>query len=135
MAPVFTWNDRYLTGDAEIDSDHRRLVLTVNEMFEAMSAGESERVSHFLRVLGWYARYHFAREECLMEQAAYPNAERHRQAHEDFKTRFQGSQEPDPKVLILQLSVFLVDWLDHHFMVEDRELFEYMRALPEGPET
>lgn len=132
---MFTWDDRYLTGNEEIDSDHRRLVRTVNELFEAMAQGETALIYRQMRVVHWYTKYHFAREEYLMEQAAYPNAERHRLAHENFKLQFHEFRDPDPKVLIVRLSVFLHDWLHAHFLGEDRELFEYMRALPEGPET
>lgn len=123
---VFTWDSKYETGIEDIDDDHRKLVAVINRLFDAMSEDDATQVYGQMGVVSQYIRKHFDREEQLMDQHGYPEAELHKKAHQDCRTKFLGITEPNPKVLIVKVSVFLHDWLHEHILTEDRKLFTFL---------
>ena len=40
--PLMTWTDRMSVGVAVLDEDHRKLVAMVNELYDAMQAGQGK---------------------------------------------------------------------------------------------
>jgi hemerythrin-like metal-binding protein len=130
IMPVFTWGPQYEIGHAEIDTDHRLLVETINRLFAAIHQSESLVIYDQLGVIHQYVANHFTREETLMEQIGYPDRDRHRALHAAFTRRYMAFVDRDPKVLLVKVSVWLHDWLYAHILVEDRKIFEYVSSLP-----
>jgi len=56
----FRWNEKYSVGIAEIDAQHRHLVKMVNDLYEAMYAGQGrEALGKILSGLIRYTQTHF----------------------------------------------------------------------------
>ena len=130
---VFEWDDSYTVGMPESDVEHRRLVDTVNRVFEMLDQGTVKGIFSVLGDLQHYLTVHFAREKALMEEFQYPGIEAHMAAHATFVRKVEfflvyGGEHP---VMVLKLAVFLQTWLQEHILTgEDRKLYEFLGTLP-----
>lgn len=79
--PLIHWSDRHHgTQINEIDIDKRKFVELVNAMD---GAHDSQLRMLFIRLLG-HAERHFERENRLMRETGFPNADAHRHEHEQM---------------------------------------------------
>ena len=64
--PFAEWSDEFSVGVEKIDRDHKRLLALLNELHDALEAGERPEVTgKVLDGLVLYVGYHFAHEEAL----------------------------------------------------------------------
>ena len=130
--PLIAWNDSLSVGVMTIDTQHRRLVDTLNQLHDAMLSGQARDLTgSILERLLQYTREHFTAEEAMMAAAGYPGLAEHKLLHidltrqvEGYITRFQYGEI----TLNLHLMHFLRDWLTHHIQGEDRAYGPAMRA-------
>ena len=101
-----------------IDNDHRRLVAQLNDIMRALDAGDFDACARLVLDFVGSARKHFRREEALLEQVGYPEAEdhhdHHRELDEKLETILRLSQSvADSKVarqsLRKELTFFVMD--------------------------
>ncbi len=90
------------TGVEEMYRDHQRLVELLNKVYELLREGKSSEAEEFFskELVAW-VEHHLAREERFMQAIGYPEFERHKKAHENFR-----------KVILDLLSN--VEKVDHH---------------------
>lgn len=70
----FEWQSSYQTGIARIDGQHRKLVDHLNELYDAMKAGQGrDALERILKGLLNSTKTHFAAEEGLMKRYRYPD--------------------------------------------------------------
>lgn len=118
---VFIWTDAMIIGVEAIDSDHRVLMKLLNKI-TSNTVADNEIGSIVDRLVD-YTRYHFKREETIMEVCAYPGLVEHREIHKTITAKvdqlandWREKQEPE---LLAQLHKFLRDWLFSHIIHED----------------
>jgi hemerythrin-like metal-binding protein len=117
------WDARFATGNAAIDTDHKKLMSYVNELHEALSRGKGRDVlASILDKLAAYTADHFGREEAFWTARKYPHLAAHKKLHADllatvadFRTQYGN------RTVTLTLSVmdFLRDWLLKHILEQD----------------
>ena len=135
---TFDWDEKYETGLAEVDAQHRSLVDLINRLGESRAAGAGDAdVTAALDVLGDYAVYHFSTEEELMESAGVSREhyEAHCHTHQLFLTqigRLVEDARGNPKVVVEQILRFLVRWLALHILGQDMEMAVEIKALARG---
>ena len=117
------WGDAWLTGHAEIDRDHQRLVELVNDLSHAMLSGEGHtETAGILSKLVTYTREHFAREEAIWRTGKLSSQVEHQQTHAklvDQVETFQRDFLAGKASLTSDLMAFLREWLiDHVFKVD-----------------
>lgn len=129
------WNSSLLIGIPDMDTQHQILIEYVNQL-KALSRqafdGTMESYAPVGQVVDQILDYtvnHFREEETLLEEAGYPDLERHKLLHSRlikkalaFKARF----EKDPLKVIPALSAFLTNWLIVHIQGEDKKYAEYL---------
>ncbi len=128
----FEWKQDYSVGIEDIDAQHKELVAILNELYDAMYAGQGrEALGRVLNRLLGYARIHFAREEALMKDHGYPGYTEHKSKHEkmtrkvmELKKDFDAGVISSP----VQISNFLKNWLSRHIMGTDREYGPFLRS-------
>lgn len=128
----FEWTNAIEIGHAEIDAQHRRLLLLCTAVIEPLvNSAAVEPDAGQLQALIDYAEEHFAFEEGLMRRAAYPGAEWHAKHHAsllaEFRTYFckvQRGERGNP----VGLMSFLWSWLNLHIDAADRELVGWLRS-------
>lgn len=119
----FEWNDSFLTGNAEIDHQHKVLIDHVNKLYDAMMEGKGkEQLGKTLAALADYVNYHFKTEESLFETIAYPQKQHHLQEH-----RVLGEQvlkltelfKTGRGFLSTETLHTLTAWVQNHILTED----------------
>lgn len=124
------WNDSMSVNVAVIDEQHRGLVAMINELHEAMTAGQGSSVLHdIVDGLVDYTEVHFSTEERYFDAAGYMDAESHRQQHRDFVASvmdFKQGFDEGRLMLTLDVMDFLADWLVAHIKGSDAALAPYL---------
>ena len=130
---MLEWNDSLKVGHSVIDRDHQRLVGLINELGDAMSAGQGRDVcGKVLNELINYTKTHFATEEGLMSVHHYAEASRHKAEHAKLiqdVLEFRDKFEAGTATLSVSLLHFLMDWLTHHILESDKALAQ---GIPPG---
>ena len=119
-------------GVSDIDAQHRRL----NNLIGSLSGMCFDRekttgldFSIMVKQTLYFVNFHIKYEEKLMEETVYPNLEEHKKFHKVFFmnflkyiTAFESRNQFNPE----NLSVFLYEWLNSHFMM-DKNLGRHIR--------
>lgn len=132
---LLRWRESMSIGDPAVDADHQRLIGILNRLHYMRLAGdERAAIDTVLDDLVHYTRYHFGREEALMQAAAYPGFQSHRRLHRELSERMEmfrtayrcGSETFD----FAEFYDFLSDWLLVHILCEDMQLKPYLAKAP-----
>jgi hemerythrin len=131
--PFSEWSDEFSVGVDEIDREHKRLLGVLNDLHDAVQAGEAREVlGKVMDELLLYVAYHFAHEEELFLRTDYPGFERHRLQHRALtitvKEIYEDFQLSDSEALPRQVLLFLKHWLYDHIMGSDRAFGVYYNA-------
>jgi hemerythrin len=129
---LFIWNDSYKTGIAAIDTQHKKLVDLINELHDAMTKGQgNQAMGKIVNELVNYTVTHFTAEERLMKQAGYADFDAHKKIHDDFTAKVREMQKDlasGRKMMSLQVSNFLKDWLSGHILGTDQKYAPVLKA-------
>lgn len=120
---LFPWCGKYSVGLPDIDTQHKKLVAMLNELFKAMKRGEGNHVlGPLLEALIAYTEQHFTYEEAHMRRSGYAALSAHVEEHRSL-TRTVYSLRNDFRAgritISIQLTSFLKDWLQHHILGSD----------------
>ncbi len=129
------WNDSLSVGYAAMDRQHQRLFAINSKLAEALGkpggAGEEE----LLKIIGdllSYTRTHFAEEERMMEQVAFPNFAWHKKSHEVLSGIVSDMEAKLRKGELHAVATFLpgfvAEWLTRHIAVEDQQYASYLKT-------
>ena len=119
------WEKEYNTGIHEIDTQHRRLVDIINELFDARHSQSPQAVLNVISSqLIDYAEHHFVFEEALISRLNKPKLAEHMVVHQKFRdqiTEILRQQSEEEYVVEDILMKFLQGWLTKHILIEDME--------------
>lgn len=126
--------ESFCIGHEFIDEQHGRLFALIEEMRLARNSADplaEYRLScRVMAELVEYTSTHFAEEERLMQEAAYPGYEAHKQEHEVFTQRIREVEEDmhlGDSVLTLDFFCDLLEgWLKEHILQTDRQYVPYL---------
>ena len=133
---AFIWNERYMTGEAQVDDEHQELVRIINWVVEHQSLPtEHADIEKVLAELANYAVTHFGHEEELMTREGCDQrfVQAHIKVHREFARQvakmleFQGS-----KADVEYLLRFLSSWLAHHILGIDQAMARQIRHIRAG---
>ncbi len=127
------WDSAWNIGHSEIDRQHQRWVELFNELEEAFLSKNIRDIAvvqqNTFKTILDYTRYHFANEEKVMQEAAYPDAAGHWRLHKEFDAMvFSKYRELLNGELMLtsELLALIRNWLLRHIQVEDKKLGGYL---------
>lgn len=114
-----------------LDKEHRELLNAVNQLLDACSQGKgSAAVNSTLKFLLDYVDKHFAHEEQLQKQSAYPNFNAHKAFHELYKLKLKNiaTQATAHETTVTDLSSLNVHVavLVSHIRIEDKRLGAFL---------
>lgn len=123
-----TWKPTYSVGISEIDEQHKRFVVLINDLYDAVEIGSEEIVmGDIIGQLAAYADYHFSTEEMYFDRFNYEKSSEHKKAHqvfrkkiEIFKNKYQGNEHTIAK----EVMVFMKDWISKHIQEIDKAYME-----------
>ena len=125
------WSPNLGVGAEELDSDHKELIEILNRLHgEVESSAGHEAISRTLDDLIARTERHFRREEAIMAEEDYPEAEHHAKLHQalteeiqEFKREFAAGMEIGPEI-----TEFIKRWLISHIMESDKHLGGYLEG-------
>ena len=127
------WTSALSVGDPEIDLQHQELFRRVDRLIDGMLRNDRSEAVRLMGFLREHAVVHFAVEERLMVETAFPDAARHIQLHRAFHTalkeldtdlRALGPTTP----LVLRLEGLATTWLRDHLYSADLALGRWIRG-------
>jgi hemerythrin-like metal-binding protein len=126
------WNREYSVGIQSIDLQHQKLFEMINELYNAMRAGNvAQVVPAILKRLETYCREHFAHEENMMLRAEYPDYSRHKHEHAKLLERALtlGNDFNESRVVrSLTLLTLLKEWTQRHILSSDKQYSSHLIA-------
>jgi hemerythrin len=133
---AIAWRDDLLTGNEEIDNQHKELFARFNALLDACDGGRGkEEVSRLLQFLAAYVKEHFAAEELLQASRGFPDYPEHRRQHEEFVARLarlreQFEQEGATLSLVIETNQMMVSWLINHISAMDKKFGAFLQSRP-----
>ncbi len=129
----FAWNDEMTTGVSEIDVQHKYLVNFINELgYSINKSHDPEDVVKVLKVMKFYAEWHFGKEEECMQRYHCAIANKNKKAHTVFVEKLLEHQKEYEKSggsseLAHRIHEDLANWIINHIMTLDTQLYPYTR--------
>ncbi|MEW5735536.1 MAG: bacteriohemerythrin [Thermodesulfobacteriota bacterium] len=128
------WKDQYSVGFDELDSQHRKLIETINKAMDFYEDPSASVMDVFIQ-LSDYLGNHFMAEENIMAAMRYPALQAHGANHKDFNKKFMellNAYENGDEKLALKLLLFLRDWFLNHVVTNDDPGYaQYYKRLQE----
>lgn len=127
----FKWTAGFAVWVPELDQEHKDIIRLGSELQRAVSAGiGSPRVESLLQDLLEHVSTHFAHEEGLMEQAAYPSRDWHVRQHQAALKKaavlVKAIRAGQADAALQTLDEIFV-WLRDHTCVADKMMGSYLR--------
>ena len=117
-----SWSDDLSVGIDVIDTQHRRIVDYINQLHDIQDNPDRGVVGEVIENLIDYTYTHFAFEETMLEDAAYPLLDVHQKIHAQFierigqfKARYAAGEN-----VAQNLCDMLAAWLFDHIREEDQ---------------
>jgi hemerythrin len=118
------WLPEYSVKVEEIDDQHKRFIVLINDLYDAIEIGSEDIVlGDIINQLVSYADYHFATEEKYFDEFCYDRAEEHKKLHDEFRKKvafYASNYVGKEKAYALEISDFMKDWVVNHINVADK---------------
>jgi hemerythrin len=132
MDQSLRWDESCSVNIAELDHQHQRLFRTVDELEYAIREGRADSiVDQVLDKVVLHTIEHFATEEALMEEHAFPGLAEHRFEHSVLTqqlTQFDLSHRAGRPNIPSALLDFLQSWLRNHILKSDKQYSDFLNA-------
>jgi hemerythrin len=129
---LIPWSPALSVGVRLFDDQHQLLVGMVNDMHAAMAGGKGNLVvGPILDGLIEYTQTHFADEERLLAQHAYPGLAVQRAEHRKLVEQVLALQQKfksGKSMLSVEVMNFLKSWLLNHIQVEDKQYGPFLNS-------
>ena len=126
---MIIWEEKFATGVAELDKQHKNLFKYTNDLGEYISNnfGSQATTDRMMRFLGQYIKVHFNHEETCMFKHSCPIANKNQDAHQKFIKKFKETEErikleESGDNALRELHHFLETWLVDHICRIDTQL-------------
>lgn len=126
------WSDRFALGIDLIDQQHQVLFRLIDQLAQAIQDENPEaELQTIFGQLHDYTLTHFATEERLMAQYAYPadhdHQENHRTLEHSLEQLVERAKSGEPLVSIQTMN-FLRLWLYNHIDGTDRQFADFLKS-------
>jgi len=124
------WNEIYSVGIKSIDDQHKKLFEILNNLHEAMKAGQSKGVLEKVIIeLSNYTIYHFSTEENFMKNHQYSAYVAHKGEHDKFVLKvveYKNKFTKSSTITAIEMLTFLKNWLIQHVKGTDKKYSAFL---------
>jgi hemerythrin len=130
------WNESLATGIEEVDEQHKKLIMKINDLINSMGKGQvkgKETVLDTFAFLEDYVYVHFKMEENYMNQSKYLDYMSHKEEHDELimylrtvKEKIVKSERTTYLGLQSDMAHTLYTWLTNHIGKKDKKLGAYL---------
>lgn len=131
------WKDKYKVGIDLIDQQHQELFNRVSEFIRTVENEDSwekklNKVKETMDFMQKYVVIHFDQEEAYQRKIDYPDTQKHKQIHEEFKGVVNNyvklfEEEGFTEEKIQEFSAKLMTWLIMHVAQTDQKIGDYVK--------
>jgi hemerythrin-like metal-binding protein len=136
---LFHWDESFILGIHSIDLQHKKLLRLVNELHFAVSYKRGrELLDKTLSDLVDYLKLHLDFEEKLMIDSEYPDFDKHKEVHENFRLKiasFIDRHNIGDETVQHELLDYLKGWLTHHIQGDDAKYVSHINDGGYGDEN
>lgn len=129
---LMTWKEEYSVNIKVIDSQHKKLVDLLNQIYDATKVGKGKEVlAKILSELVSYTKVHFTTEEEFFKKFSYPGYLQHKNEHDKLTKQvcdFQDQYETGRATISIEIMQFLRDWLNGHILGTDKKYSEFLNS-------
>jgi hemerythrin-like metal-binding protein len=130
MGPYISWKQSYTVYDSGLDAQHKQIIETMNDLHSAMKGGDAVVATRrAMDLLVRYTHVHFANEERVLKEVAYPDFIAHKALHDQMRRRTIALSQNLNLVTARDMIVLLKDWWLDHIQGEDKKYSAYLGAL------
>ena len=120
---MLEWLPSWSTGVEEIDNQHKKILVIINDILAEINSGEDQiSLNSLLEKLANYAREHFETEETYLDTMGYELFHSHQDQHNtylDVVSDFWLSGKYRDEKYREELVEFIQNWWKTHILVED----------------
>lgn len=141
MNKYVEFNNNLVTGNAEIDEQHKEWIDRINKLLGSCEGGCGCKVEaiKMLDYMAEYADFHFQAEEKLQEEVQYPALDEHKKKHDEFRKavgelyEMLQEEEGPTNAFVEAVRKNVVQWLLNHITSFDVSVASYinMKIEPE----
>ncbi|MBL4780734.1 MAG: bacteriohemerythrin [Porticoccaceae bacterium] len=128
---LFRFDPQWSVLVDDMDAEHCKIFAHCNDIHNKVANGaKQEQTLVILKDLATFTTHHFAEEEKLMQRHAYPKLASQQSAHAALLNKVASiinSIEVGEHVNMIEVIVFLTDWLKGHILAEDLQYGEYFQ--------
>lgn len=123
---LMLWDAKYSVGNAEIDSQHKKLFEMINSLIkESEKRNSRDTLEKILEDMVDYIEEHFNYEESFFSK--HPEAPAHRMMHAEFMKKTMGFSKAFARgetEMADEILEFLTTWLKNHTLNVDINFFK-----------
>jgi hemerythrin-like metal-binding protein len=128
------WDNGMSVGIPEIDEDHKRFILLINELNRSIAERmKSTEIHKRLQHLIEDTERHFGREEIFFLDWGYPNAEGHASSHKQVLSSLKKIQDSFMPYGLdaewLDAALVIKNMLISHILTEDMQYANYFKSI------
>jgi hemerythrin-like metal-binding protein len=133
------WDDGMSVGIPEIDEDHKRFLVLINELNRSITEGRKQtEIKERLVFIVEDAARHFQREEELFQEMQYPDAKSHALVHAQALQALKRIQDSFIPYGLdtewVDAGLFIKSILLSHIFTEDMKYAVYFKSKSEDPD-
>ena len=120
---TLAWQDSWSVGNADLDNDHKRLIAIIQDIGQYRDRAVD--LGQLVRDLEDYTKFHFEREEKMLEAAQVPGLDAHKKKHHAFiewltPVRHAFTRAHESRALMIDgVEEYLQTWLTDHILKTD----------------
>ena len=127
------WNDAFSVGVAEMDAQHRKLLILTNQLVDCHAARDGTTSKKFHDVLSGmfdYTQVHFKAEEDYLQRIGYPQVPAHEKEHAAFVEKMTAySMAASHGVLDCEGAYhYMREWLLSHILESDMQYRHFVEG-------
>jgi hemerythrin-like metal-binding protein len=129
------WSDALSMLHTEIDAEHQHFIKLANELNDEImnqQRGNKAAVEHIMHLLLEDAIAHFAHEEEILAEKAYPATQEHAQIHSDIINKFRQAlkniQDTRIRAVWIKTGLNIKDLLVNHLLDEDTKYIKHLQT-------
>lgn len=134
----FIWGSHFETDIREVDDQHKRLVVLINNFGERMLQNilDNVQVEKTFQALVEYSQYHFKEEEELMAtmQLDSRHTDGHLADHQNFlkDVKALSTEATESSTGCHHLHQYLIHWLAYHILGLDKNMARQIKSVKAG---
>lgn len=127
------WNDEMSVGIPEIDEDHKRFILLINELNHSIAKRmKATEIHKRLQLVIEDTERHFEQEEKFFRELGYPNADGHASSHSQVLSNLKKIQDSflpyGLEAEWLDAALVIKNILINHILTEDMQYANYFKS-------